>query len=90
MKVLVIGSGGCEYVIVDVCVCVGYEVLCIFGNFGIVVQVWLFVLLQDVFILVDLVVCEGVDVVIVGFEVYFVVGVVDECECRGVFVFGLL
>lgn len=92
MKVLVIGSGGCEYVFcwyLSECGS-GYEIYCVFGNVGMECYVMLvFIVVDEIQVFVDFVMDLQIDLMIVGLEFFFFFGFVDEfCNC-GFVVYGL-
>lgn len=67
-------------IVVLLCEEVGYELIVVLGNVGIVVELGVEMVGFDFFngkLVVEYVVGNGIELVVVGFEVLFVVGVVD-------------
>lgn len=88
MKVLVIGGGGREHAIVRACAEHGHEIICTPANPGIAQHARVVSCAQDPKSLADLAQQETVDIVIVGPEAYLNAGLSDECQRRGIAVFG--
>lgn len=92
MKVLIVGNGGCEYVIVWKIYNEGYkELFCVLGNVGISEIVECVDIKVNEFDKIkDFCIEKGIDFVVIGFDNLLVDGIVDYFEFFGIKMFGFI